>query len=68
MVCKKNFLIKAKNIKIFCTGCHISGVTGCKQNFLKKKFIGVSATKSLEKSRNFKYGSPEDFLSKGQNT
>ena len=36
--------------------------------FRKKNFIGVSATKSWEKSRNFRYGSYEDFLSKGQKT
>ena len=30
-------------------------------------FIGASATKSWEKSRVFRYGLPEDILSKGQN-
>ena len=34
----------------------------------KPNFIGVSATKSYEKSRNFMYGSSEDLLSKGQKT
>jgi len=35
-----------------------------RQNF----FIEVSATKSWKKSRNFRYGSSGDFLSKGQKT
>ena len=35
---------------------------------LRKKIKGVSATKSWEKSRIFRYGLPEDFLSKGQKT
>ena len=35
---------------------------------LQKKFIGVSATKSWENSRIFRYGLPEDFLSNGQKT
>ena len=39
---------------------------GGNKNFREKNFIGVSATKSSEKSRIFRYGLPEDFLSKGQ--
>ena len=31
-------------------------------------FIGASAIESMEKSRIFRYGSPEDILSKGQKT
>ena len=34
----------------------------------RKNVIGVSATKIWEKSRIFRYGLPEDFLSKGQKT
>ena len=65
-VCKKIFLIRANNFKKNCTGCNKSAVTGCKQNFSrKKKFIGVFPTKSWKKSRNFRYGSSEDLLSKG---
>ena len=38
MFWKKIFLIKAKNKKkYFCTWCLKSAVTGCKQNFLRKK-------------------------------
>ena len=45
----------------------INLVRGCKLNFWReKKFIGVSETKSWEKSRSFKYGSSKDFLSKRQ--
>ena len=38
---------------------------GVNKNFGQQKFIWVSATKSWEKSINFRYGLPEDFLSKG---
>ena len=41
---------------------------GVKKKCSKKNFIGVSATKSWEKSRNFRYGLEGDFLSKGQKT
>ena len=37
-------------------------------NKISQKFIAVYATKSWEKSRIFRYGLPEDFLSKGQKT
>ena len=47
-----------------CTGCPKSAVRGCKLYFWREKNSwGVSATKSWEKSRNFGYGSSEDFLS-----
>ena len=61
---------KKKNCQYFCTGCHKSAVRGCKQIFREKKhFIGLSATKSWEKSGIFRYyGLPEDLLSKGQKT
>ena len=52
MVCKKIFLNKGRNKnKYFCTGFPKSDVRGCKQNCSKKNCIGVSATKSWEKSR-----------------
>ena len=41
---------------------------GVNKIFRKKNLIGVSATKSWEKSRIFRYGLPKDFLSKGQKT
>ena len=34
----------------------IRTLRGCKLNFGKLNFIGVSTTKSWEKSQNFKYG------------
>ena len=37
-----------------------------RKKFFWKKIIGESATKSWEKSRNFRYGFQEDYLSKGQ--
>ena len=41
--------------KIFCTRCPQSAVSGCKLNLSReKKFIGVSATRSWEKTRSFK--------------
>ena len=42
------------------------GVSQKCYEILQKNFMGVSATKSWENSRNFRYGSNEDFLSKGQ--
>ena len=47
---------------------NIKNVRGCKQKFSRKKIIGVSATKSWEKSRNFRYGWPREFFNKGQKT
>ena len=68
MVCKKIFLIKAKKIKIVCTGCPKSALREGKTKFLEFFFIGASAIKSWEKSRIFRYGLPGDFFSKGQKT
>ena len=53
---------------MFITGWPKSAVRGCKQNFSRENFIGVSATNSWEKSSIFWYGLPEDFLSIGQKT
>ena len=46
-VCKKNFLIKAKNEekKYFCTGCHKSADRGCKQNFRENISYGYPQPK-----------------------
>ena len=55
------FVKKQKIKRDFCTWCPKSAVRGCKQKFSTK-----SATKSWEKSRNFRYGFQEDYLSKGQ--
>ena len=41
---------------------------GCKLKFWETNFIWLSATKSWEKSINFRYGLPEDFFSIGQKT
>ena len=41
---------------------------GIKLNFWNFFYIGASAIKSLEKSRIFRYGLPEDFFSEGQKT
>ena len=60
--CKKIFLIKAKNKnKIFCTACLKSAVREWKQNFSRKK-ISWGYLQGWEKSRNFRYGSSEDFF------
>ena len=55
---------------------HIRCTSICTQNALQIQlakmrifdffFIGASEIKSWEKSRIFRYGLPEDFLSKGQ--
>ena len=66
MVCKKIFLMKAKKIKIVCTGCPKSALREGKTKFLEFFFIGASAIKSWEKSRIFRYGLMEIFLVKGK--
>ena len=65
---EEDFLINAKKMKYFCTGCPKSALCGGKTKFLIFFFKGVSAIKSWEKSNIFRYGLPEDFLNKGQKT
>ena len=61
-------MIKAKNEKnIFVLGVSKVLSEGVIKIFREKNFIGVSATKSWEKSRNNRYGLPEIFLVKGKN-
>ena len=50
------------------TGCPKSALRGGKATFLIFFFIGASAIESSEKSRIFRLGMPEDFLSRGQKT
>ena len=64
----EDFFDKRKKIKYFCTGCPKSALRWGKTKCVEFFFIGASAIKSWEKSRIFRYGLPEDFLSKGQKT
>ena len=64
---RRFFLLTKK--KYFCTGCPKSALRRGKTKFVEFFFfIWASAIKSWEKSRIFRYGLPEDFLSNGQKT